>query len=308
MQVRAHKVRKRRRLDPDSPQLEFADPELPAMPENSMVAIRAARWKSDGDLLGRMENPSLSATVDSTVPTNDVPVIAEQASAVVTPEENHSWTMPAVERQPLPPFPRITVSVPKVIQFPRLQARAYELAEPVADQLRIFEAIEELPPPPPSHLNEIEIAPEEPAHTATTDFEVPIQTAPLNSRAYAAAVDATIIIGATGVFAICAGLCASSLPMNKPLLASGAACVVLLVTIYYFFSLCFGRGTVGMQASAVHVLTFSGAIPSRATLAWRALATVLSGAALGMGFAWALIDEDQLCWHDRITHTYLTSK
>ena len=24
-----------------------------------------------------------------------------------------------------------------------------------------------------------------------------------------------------------------------------------------------------------------------------------------MGFAWVFLDEDALCWHDRITHTYL---
>ncbi len=24
-----------------------------------------------------------------------------------------------------------------------------------------------------------------------------------------------------------------------------------------------------------------------------------------MGYAWVFLDEDSLCWHDRITHTYL---
>jgi hypothetical protein len=24
-----------------------------------------------------------------------------------------------------------------------------------------------------------------------------------------------------------------------------------------------------------------------------------------MGYAWVFLDEDALCWHDRITHTYL---
>jgi hypothetical protein len=27
-----------------------------------------------------------------------------------------------------------------------------------------------------------------------------------------------------------------------------------------------------------------------------------------MGFAWVFLDEDALCWHDRITHTYLAPK
>jgi len=41
---------------------------------------------------------------------------------------------------------------------------------------------------------------------------------------------------------------------------------------------------------------------------WRVLASWLSGVSLGMGYAWVLLDEDGLCWHDRITHTYLAPK
>jgi len=32
---------------------------------------------------------------------------------------------------------------------------------------------------------------------------------------------------------------------------------------------------------------------------------VLSCISLGLGFAWAALDEDCLGWHDRITRTYL---
>jgi hypothetical protein len=35
------------------------------------------------------------------------------------------------------------------------------------------------------------------------------------------------------------------------------------------------------------------------------LASYLSAASLGMGYAWLFLDEDNLCWHDRITHTFL---
>ena len=34
----------------------------------------------------------------------------------------------------------------------------------------------------------------------------------------------------------------------------------------------------------------------------------LSCLALGIGLVWAFIDEDQICWHDRITHTYLSAR
>ena len=35
---------------------------------------------------------------------------------------------------------------------------------------------------------------------------------------------------------------------------------------------------------------------------------VLSLASLGLGYAWSLIDEDQLCWHDRVTATHIAPK
>jgi len=212
------------------------------------------------------------------------------------------------ERPPLAPFPRINTPVPKIIEFPRMQARPYELAEPVADQLRIFEAVEELPPPPASHLNEIEIAPAEPMLTGPEELEVPLQTAPLEQRVYAAGIDLAILIGAMGLFGITAQFFANSLPLTKPLLKSIAICGFLLLTIYYLLTLSLGRGTAGMRASGLRVTTFLNETPSRNLMRCRALATVLSYAAMGMGFAWALIDEDRLCWHDRITHTYLTSK
>jgi hypothetical protein len=37
------------------------------------------------------------------------------------------------------------------------------------------------------------------------------------------------------------------------------------------------------------------------------IASILSAGSLGLGFAWSYLDEDALCWHDRITHTYLAA-
>ena len=309
MQVRAHKARKRRRDEPDSPQLEFADEES-SLPENSTIALRTSRWRSEAMIADESASVSSAIAAGGGASIGVLPAMSVEETNMrsAAPERRESPNNPLIERPPLPPFPRISMSMPKVIEFPRPQARSYELAEPVGDQLRIFEAEEELPPPPVTHLSGIEIAPEEPIHATASDLEVPIQTAPLGQRTYAAAVDAVIIIAASGLFALCASLFSSSLPMNKPLIGGAVASIFLLVTIYYFLSLCFGHGTPGMDASGLHVLTFSGMPPSRTRMGWRALATVLSAAALGMGFVWSLVDEDRLCWHDRITHTYLSSK
>ena len=311
LQVRAHKVRKRRRLDPDAPLLEFEEQDLLAIEQTSSVAPRVSAWNWDERLLEATNDPSperraTEAQTEASL-NRATSVGLEGATSGIEQVENNSPAGAIVNRPPLPPFPRISAPVPKIIEFPRMQTRQCELADPVADQLRIFEAVEDALPLRPSHLSEIEIAPEEPAHVAT-DFEVPIQAAPLGQRVYAAALDALVMMGAIGLFAISAEVFASSLPMTKPLLASGAVCLFLLLAIYYLLSLSFCRATPGMEASGLRVVSFSGESPSRTLLHWRALATVLSCAALGMGFAWGLIDEDRLCWHDRITHTYLTSK
>lgn len=251
---------------------------------------------------------------------DDDPVVAEEASDLprqsappyepqVHREEYH-FVAPAQERPPLAPFPRIAGPAPKVIQFPRNQtvARSYELAEPVSDQLRIFEAIEELPPSAPTHLSEIEIAPEEPTHTGPADLDLPLQPARLSHRAYAAAVDGLLLVAAFGIFAECAKFFANNFILNKSLLADGSVCAFVLLGMYFFLSLSYTGGTVGMRASGLWLSTFSGKAPSRNLLRWRALAILLSYATLGMGFAWAFIDEDRLCWHDRITRTHLRSE
>lgn len=323
LQVRAHKARKRRRLDPDSPLFDFDEPIKPEISEESASEQYAgAKWRWDEDIV--LARPRSSADVQeegdeaaellasetsvveetqpepAPLPPSE-PFVSATRSKIPTDE-----VTPAFQRPPLAPFPRVSTPAPKVIEFPRVQ-RQYELAEPVSDQLRIFEADEELAPPPPSHLNEIEIAPQEPAHI-TAELEVPLQTVPLATRAYATALDLILMICALGLFGVCAQFFASAIPLTKPLLASGAVCGLLLLSLYYMLSFTFRRSTIGIDASGLRVITFSGDNPSLARLRCRALATVLSYAALGMGFAWSLIDEDQLCWHDRITHTYLIAK
>jgi hypothetical protein len=75
--------------------------------------------------------------------------------------------------------------------------------------------------------------------------------------------------------------------------------------VYQYLFVVFNRSTLGMRAGQVEMRTFDGREPNQSSRRGRALAAALSGLALGMGFAWAFLDEDTLCWHDRITRTYL---
>ena len=310
MQVRAHKVRKNRRLDPECLQLEFDDPNIVTAEEPAMAPTRRrsnCAWNEEpapsAPPIGTSDIPERQASEPESRVAVEQPIQAEPEIRSGAPK---SYMELVAERPPLAPFPRINGPVPKIIEFPRTQLRQYELADPVADQLRIFEA-EELPPPRATHLSTIEIAPEEPVHAVADKLEVPIQAARLGLRAYANAVDGAVMICALVIFAFAAQFFASSIPISKPVLASGAICTLILLTFYYLLSFSFRRNTIGIEAAGLQLVTFSGDAPTRTRLRWRALATVLSYAALGMGFAWSLIDEDRLCWHDRITHTYPTS-
>jgi uncharacterized RDD family membrane protein YckC len=311
LQVRAHNARKRRRLDPDAPLLDF-DPEPAATEQEAEPARLRTSWWNQNAVADAADPDSIAEEAIPEVTTASAPIAIEHSPTPSAFVESIQYdpeppVMESCEHAPLPPFPRINGRVRNLIEFPRTQHH-HELAEPVSDQLRIFEADEELPPPLPNPLSAIEIAPEELVKVAAEDLELPLQTASMEQRVYASAVDGSIMIAAIAVFGVASQFFATSLPMTKPLIASAAICSVLLLGIYYYLSLSLSLSTPGMQAAGLQLRTFDGHAPSRMRLRCRAIATVLSFAALGMGFAWALIDEDRLCWHDRITHTYLAPK
>ncbi|OLE13239.1 MAG: hypothetical protein AUG89_05675 [Acidobacteria bacterium 13_1_20CM_4_56_7] len=53
---------------------------------------------------------------------------------------------------------------------------------------------------------------------------------------------------------------------------------------------------------------FDGSSTTRSLRRWRILASYLSALSLALGYAWAFLDEDSLCWHDRITRTHFGEK
>src|SRR5207244_12788301 len=64
----------------------------------------------------------------------------------------------------------------------------------------------------------------------------------------------------------------------------------------------------GLKIMKLRVSRFDGKPVPRGLRRWRVLACLLSGLPLGLAFAWCMLDEDALCWHDGITHTYMAPK
>ena len=81
-----------------------------------------------------------------------------------------------------------------------------------------------------------------------------------------------------------------------------AGCVLLLLYQALFFW--FSTGTPGMRCVRIALCTFDDENPTRKAMRLRILAVLLSACPLGLGFLWAVLDEERLGWHDRITRMY----
>jgi uncharacterized RDD family membrane protein YckC len=214
-----------------------------------------------------------------------------------------SDTVPVAE--PEPEFAPAEFS--NVIEFPRPlippPPPPDQLAEPILDKPRILEAPETVPKQVP--LGGIVLEPQE--APVSPSLELPLQVAPLSARIMAAAIDAVVVLVASAMFAVIVSqlspikLPQHPLPVLLLLLPAG------LWVIYQYLLLTFAASTPGLHLARLQLNRFEGGTPSRRLRRWRAVAMALSGVSLGLGFLWSFLDEDTLCWHDRITHTYLTS-
>jgi uncharacterized RDD family membrane protein YckC len=198
----------------------------------------------------------------------------------------------------------------KIIEFPRsytAPVRTDELADPVIDRPRIVEAPEMLPPPPA--MGGILMAPEEAKEPERRPgFEMPLRSAPLGRRIFAAAIDLAIVASAGATFGTILDRLGMP-PLSPVRLAEDAIGVtVILWAIYQYMLLVYNGSTPGLRAARLQLRRFDGRPVPRRMRRWRVLTSVLSGLSLGMGYAWCFLDEDALCWHDRITHTYLEPK
>ena len=182
-----------------------------------------------------------------------------------------------------------------------------ELAEPVLDRPRIIEA-PELAPPPPA-LGGMLIEPvEEPANERRPGFEIPLQAAPMSRRLAAAAIDAALVMSAFAAFAYVFFRINAVLPPLGKIAGTGALLIGLMWSAYQYLLLVYSGTTPGLKLARLELHRFDGSPVPLRIRRWRVLTSVLSGLSLGLGYAWCLLDEDQLCWHDRITRTYMAPR
>ena len=139
------------------------------------------------------------------------------------------------------------------------------------------------------------------------ELELGPQPAALGQRMMAGLVDSAIVLAAAAVFNVTFTQLAEENPHSRMALLCAVAVGGVLWTLYQYTFLVHGHGTPGMHLAHLELARFDGKPVSVFDRRCRAVASALSGFSLGLGFLWALVDEDQLGWHDRMTRTLIRS-
>jgi len=125
-------------------------------------------------------------------------------------------------------------------------------------------------------------------------------------RLMAVAADASMIAIALGLFLAIFYLSGGRIVFTKPsLLLFGG--VIAAVVFLYRMLWCLGGGdTPGMRFAGLRLVDFDGRRPEREQRTIRLAASMLSIVSAGLGLVWALVDEENLTWHDHISKTFPT--
>jgi len=154
-----------------------------------------------------------------------------------------------------------------------------------------------------------------------------LEVAPMGRRVLAWAINAAVVLGGLLVFGVTlaaiwgrpiaqpasirqlatamqAMAARTGLAPVQVALAGGVVWAFLLMAYEALF-FCFAEATPGMRCARIAFCTFADGNPTRRAIRRRLLAMLVSACPMGLGFAWAMLDEDRLTWHDRLTGMYL---
>ena len=274
----------------------------------------------------RYDHSSLSLNFETLEePVAESPVPARYAAVRLemverTPETNliefpkpapvASVTLPAAPVAPEPVLPELTLADLTLPELPP----ADELAEPIVDSPRILDVPEAAHAVPAQPLAHIQL--DEPEHEfsmadaiAAANAELPMPVAPPGPRIAAGMIDLLIVLTASAIFGMIFMMIAKELPDGRNFLAAALVLPGILWSAYQYLFLVRCHTTPGMQMAQVGLAHFDETKHvTRKQRQARALAMIVSAMSLGLGFAWAMLDEDRLTWHDRISHSFVANE
>jgi len=132
-----------------------------------------------------------------------------------------------------------------------------------------------------------------------------LRLAPIRLRVMATLIDSALVAGAfLGAALTAVARIGHPLPMGIAKL--GAIVGILLAgLLYQTIFLALDEATPGMRCASLSLYTLGDQYPTRSQRCARLGALLLSLLPVGLGLAWMLFDDDNLCWHERLSKTYL---
>lgn len=301
--LQQHRARRQKNSDQDPLELDFPGLEARQAPRKQNAAAgesrngkRSRRTASDGlypsssDEFERQSLHANTARSEQAGPLAQLKII--RFPAVLPEHERMAEHMPfeAVEEAETP---RVLEAQADEIggreEWPNSSPRRTRTAF-VAEQMQLLPSFED-------------IQLEDSGYQISGAMELVPRPAPLRLRAFAAAIDAGVVLAGALVFGITFDHLAAGFPHSPLALLFALSIAGALWLLYQYLFLVHSDGTLGMHLAGLELTTFEGKPPSMTCRRRRALASAMSACSMGFGYGWALVDEDQLGWHDRISQT-----
>ena len=140
--------------------------------------------------------------------------------------------------------------------------------------------------------------------TASEYLPFMVDPASIDRRVMAFAVDFAAVTAGFMGFLVVFVASTPHLPTGLTAAALAGVVYVALWVLYQMLFFSLSGATAGMLYAHIALCTFDDQNPTRSALQRRLTAWWVSLLPLGIGFLWCFVDEDNLCWHDRITRTY----
>ena len=127
----------------------------------------------------------------------------------------------------------------------------------------------------------------------------------MGRRFLAGLTDALVLILGAALFGIvfwrfCGRVSPS--PLNMAVFGFVA---VILIFAYFALYTAIAAATPGLLWMGCEIRNLHGGHPTVSESFWRAFGVLVSLSALMVGFLWALVDRDNLTWHDRMSRTVI---
>src|SRR5260370_10771154 len=129
--------------------------------------------------------------------------------------------------------------------------------------------------------------------------------ASIDARRLAALIDFCCLLFAYGGFLMLFGSLGGQFTLSKLTAAVYATTFAIVYLQYFALFTIFGGTTPGMMMRGLQVVSLSGEPPTPRQMLLRAAGYILSAGTFFLGFLWAMWDEDELYWYDRLSRTCL---